>query len=114
MNILVHSKSVPVTDAIREFVRKKLISVTKFSKTITHIDVFLDDVKSRKGLIEQAQVMIKIGVPGKDILCRAKNPDLYKAICLAVEDSARWLRKKKEKYLSHKKQSKRSAPTLVK
>lgn len=100
MNVIVHSKSVPVTQAIRGFVERQSIKIAKLSQPITEIRVFLDNVRTSQGLNQESKVKVKVAVRGKDIVVAAKAKDMYRAITEAIEDATRALRKKKERHLS--------------
>lgn len=100
MNVFVHSKTVPVTEAIRGFVERQVRKISKLSQPITEIRVFLENVRTTQGLNQEAKVKVKIATKGKDILVASKAKDLYFAITEAIEDGARALRKRKEKRMS--------------
>lgn len=105
MNVFVHSKSVPVTEAIRGFVERQSRKISKLSQPITEVRVFLDSVRTSQGLNQESKVKVKIAVRGKDILVAAKAKDLYLAITEAMEDGVRALRKKKERRLARRSHS---------
>lgn len=102
MNILVHSKTLPVTQSIRDFVTQQVRKIKKFSQPIQEISVYLDSVKSSHGLSQEAEVKVRIGLPGKAIFARARAHDLYQAISEGVADAARAVRKRKEYRISKK------------
>lgn len=99
MNVLVHSKTVPVTEAMRTFIRKQANKLGKFSQPIQSLQVFLENRKNHDGISLESQVNIQLKIPGKDILTSAKAPNLYAAINEAMEDAVRSLRKRKEKFM---------------
>lgn len=100
MNILVHSKNLPVTDSIRTFIGKSVKKVVKLSGRVTEINVFLDTVKTSRGTAQEAEAKVRIIVPGKSILVKSRAHDLYLAISQAMADASRHLRKRKERYLT--------------
>ena len=100
MNILVHSKTLPVTDSIRTFVGRQVRKVAKLSGKVLAVNVFLDTVKTSRGLNQLAEAKIRVIVPGKNVMVRSRAHDLYLAISQAMADAAQALRKRKERYLT--------------
>lgn len=98
MNIIVHSKTLPVTQAMREFIAKQATKLGKFSQPVQSLQIFLEDRKKHDGMALESKVNIRIQVPGKDIVTSSSSTNLYKAVHDAMEDGARWLRKRKEKF----------------
>lgn len=98
MNILVHSKTLEVTDGIRQYVLKQVRKVGKFSKKIRGVNVFMETVKTSQGLDQEAHVKVQVTVPGKAVLVKSKAHDLYLAISRAMDDASEAMRKRKEKW----------------
>lgn len=100
MNILVHSKSLEVTDGIRQYILRQVRKVGKFSTKIRGVSVFMETVKTSQGLDQEAQVKVQVIVPGKkNVVVSSKANDLYLAISRAMEDAAASVRKRKEKWV---------------
>lgn len=99
MNISVHSKTISVTGAIREFTARSARKIRRLSQPVQEVRVFLENINTKKGLSQEAMVKIELSVPGKNIIASSKAKDMYAAITLAFEDAARSLRKRKEKLI---------------
>lgn len=99
MNILVHSKTLQITDAMRQFVTRQATKLGKFSHKVTAINVFLETVKTKAGIEQEAIAKVHVMIPGKDVIVKSKAHDLYLAVSQATKDAARSLRKKKERWV---------------
>lgn len=102
MDIFVHSKTLPVTQAIRDFIHHQAAKLRKLSQPIKEIRIYLEDVRTSQGIAQESQVKIKVGVPGRDIVTKAHEKNLYTAISEAVADAVRAVRKRKEYRLTRK------------
>ena len=102
MNILVHSKSLFVTEAMRQYVIKQARKIGKFSGKVLAVSVFLETIKSKHGVEQEAVAKIQVVIPGKDVIVSSKAHDLYLAISQAVADASRSLKKSKEKWLARR------------
>lgn len=100
MNVLVHSKSLPVTESIRAFATQQVRKIMKFSQPVKEIRIFLDNVRTSQGVNQEAKVKVKIALPGKDVFVSSRAKDLYFAMTQAIEDGARAVRKTKERRLT--------------
>lgn len=112
MNILVHSKTMQVTDALRAFVIKQVKKLGKFSKKVEAVNVFLETVKTKTGVEQQAMAKIHVMVPGKDVVTRSKAHDLYLAVSEAIADAATSMRRRKEKWMDKRERKGRGAVSL--
>lgn len=102
MNILVHSKTLQVTDAIRQYVAKQVRKIGKFSRKVSAVNVFLEVVKTKAGVEQEAVAKIQVMIPGKDVMTKSKAHDLYLAIHNAIEDAGHSMRKRKEKWMDRR------------
>ena len=98
MNVMVHSKTVPVTQAMRGFIAKQANKLSKFSQPIESLQLFLEDRRKHDGMALESKVNIQVKVKGKDILASAKAANLYTAVHEAMHDAMRSLRKRKERF----------------
>jgi len=105
MQVIVESKNVQVTVAIRKHAEKQAQKLTKIYKKIDLVRFFLDNIKKKQNDPKANQVTLKVEIPGKDIVVKEHAVDMYEAINLAVEAALRHLRKKleKERTVSRKK-----------
>lgn len=108
MNVVVHSKTVPVTKAMRRFIEKQAGKVNKLSHKINQFTVFLENRRNHAGLSIESKVNVKLSIPGKDILASAKADNLYTAVNEAMEDAVRGLRKRKERFMSRRQVERRA------
>ena len=97
MQVIVESKNVEVTGAIRDHAQKQAQKLLKVYKKINLARFFLDNIKKKSNDPKANQATLKVEIPGKDIVVKEHAVDMYEAINLAVEAALRHLRKKLEK-----------------
>lgn len=102
MNILVHSKTMRITDAMREFVIKQVNKLGKFSHKVKAVNVFLETAKNKAGIEQEAVAKVQVMIPGKDVMTKSKAHDFYVAVSEAMEDASLSLRKRKEKWMDRR------------
>ena len=80
MQINITGKDFEITDAIREYVEKKISSLEKFHDKIIRANVVmcLDTKHHTKGQIFTCEC--KLEIPGKDVFAEKNEKTLYKAI----------------------------------
>jgi len=80
MNIIVQSKTMVITEALRRFVTEHAQKIGERTHKISTITVFLESIKKKKndGHAQIAKFLVKI--PGKNIVVQEKAKDLYFAI----------------------------------
>lgn len=91
MNIKVVGKNIEITDAIREYVEKRVERLEKFEGKNTEVTVVCS-VEREEQIVE-----IQISQNGEFIRIEERNDDLYASIDLAIDKAERQLRKEKEK-----------------
>lgn len=91
MNIKVTGRNIEVTDAIREYIEKRLEKLEKFEGNNTDINVVCS-VEREDQIVE-----MQVNNNGEFIRIEEKNDDLYASIDLAVDKVERQMRKEKEK-----------------
>lgn len=98
MTVLVQAKSIPVTQALHEFVQRQAAKIAKFSGKISQITVYLEQVGKRK-TNDPTATMVKyhVKLAGKDVVVSRKAVDMYDAIVDATDRAVRQVRKLKEK-----------------
>ena len=97
MNVIVHSKTIKLTKAIRVFCQEQCEKLFGKGSHISQVSVFLEDISRKKSSSKRASAKIKISIPGKDVVIRRQAHDLYKAIVDVTRRAQRQLRKSKEK-----------------
>lgn len=91
MNIKVTGKNIEVTEAIRDYIEKRLERLEKFEGKNTDINVVCS-VEREDQIIE-----IQISSDGEFLRVEERNEDLYASVDLAIDRAERQLRKEKEK-----------------
>ncbi len=91
MNIKMVGRNIEITDAIREYIEKRVERLEKFEGKNTEITVVCT-VEREDQIVE-----IQINQNGEFIRIEEKNDDLYASIDLAIDKVERQLRKEKEK-----------------
>ncbi|HOX97172.1 MAG TPA: ribosome-associated translation inhibitor RaiA [bacterium] len=97
MKINIRTREIDLTDAIRAYAEKKLLSLVKFSPDILIADVELAKISKhhKKGDVFSARVTLS--VPGKVYRVEEIEPVLYKAIDKAKDDLKQSLNRNKGK-----------------
>jgi ribosomal subunit interface protein len=101
MNVIVQSKTLVVTEAIRSFVRRQVLRLNRRGQKIGQITVFLENVSKKKNDIQSASAKILIDLPGKNIVVQQKAKDLYMAISEAARSATQQVNRAKQKRLRH-------------
>ncbi len=96
MSVNVKGRNIDVTPALKDYVEKKVVRITKQFKTVGDITAVLK--------IEKENHIIEITVPASGILLRAQEStkDMYSSIDLAVEKIERQIRKYKTRLMKRK------------
>ena len=97
MQVIVESKNVEVTSAMRAHAKKQAQKLNKVYKKINLARFFLDNLKKKQNDPKANKVTLKVEIPGKDVVVKEHAVDMYEAINLAVDSALRHLRKKLEK-----------------
>lgn len=106
MVVLVESKSMPVTTALRAAAAKQAQRIFKLSGRVLSVRVSMETVARRKNDSQAAIVQYLVQVPGRVIVVRRKAKDVYQAIADAAHHAARQVKKLKERRITTKRQSK--------
>lgn len=91
MNIKITGKNIEITEAIRDYVEKRLEKLEKFDVDESDINVVCS-VEREEQIAE-----IQVNYNGEFIKIEEKNSDLYASIDLAMDRVERQIRKEKEK-----------------
>lgn len=98
MNIKITGRNIDVTDAIKDYVEKRLERLEKFEGNNTDVNVVCS-VEREDQIVE-----MQVNHDGDFIRIEEKNPDLYASIDLAIDKVERQMRKGKEKRNDRNKQ----------
>ena len=96
MNIKITGKNIEITEAMREYIEKRVEKLEKFASQNTEVNVVCS--------VEREEQIIEIQIStGKEFLrVEERNPDLYASVDLALDKAERQLRKEKEKRIEKK------------
>ena len=121
MKIIIKTKNLELTESLSKYIEKKLFSLKKFldifkkdeqRKTLS--EVFVDIEKEtkhhRKGDIFLAEALINL--PGKKIIAKAKQDDLYKSINEIKTELAEEIKKYKLKMTEIKRREQRKVKNI--
>jgi len=97
MTVIVESKKMKVTKAIREFAQNQALRISKLGKSVLDIKIHLEKQAKKKMDKSSNIVTYLISIPGKDIVVQSKSADMYNAIIEATKSAVRKLRKVNEK-----------------
>lgn len=97
MTINIHGSGIDLTDAIKQYVEKKVNSLTKFFGNIiqTDIDIGMNSHHHNKGKVYYAE--FNVHVPGNMVRVVKESDTLYKAIDKVKDHLKVELEKMKEK-----------------
>ena len=97
MNIKITGRSIEVTDAMKDYIEKRLERLEKFEGKNTDVNVVCS-VEREDQIAE-----IQINHDGEFLRVEERNADFYAAIDLALDRAERQLRKEKEKRIEKSK-----------
>ncbi|MEH2060514.1 MAG: ribosome-associated translation inhibitor RaiA [Nostoc sp.] len=97
MKLVIHSKNIEITDAIREYVHQKIEKAVSHFQSITNeVDVHLSVARNPRINTRQA-AEVTIYANGSVIRAEESSENLYASIDLVADKIARQLRKYKER-----------------
>jgi ribosomal subunit interface protein len=101
MTLIVESKRLKLTKALREFVSKQTQKLTKLGQQgATKVAVYLETVKKKSNDPTANSVTYALSLPGRKVIVVKKHAvDMYQAIVAASSEAFRKLRKVKERRL---------------
>ncbi len=107
MSVNVKGRNIDITPALKDYVEKKVVRITKQFKTVGDIIAVLK--------VEKENHIVEITVPASGILLRAQEStkDMYSSIDLAVEKIERQIRKYKTRLMKRKYNNFTDAGTVV-
>ncbi len=101
MNVIVQSKTIPVTAAMRNFIVKQASRLQRRSTHILKVTVFVELVKKKKNDVQAATAKFLIDIPGKNIVVQEKAKNLYRAIHDAGRATSLLLSREKNRNHAH-------------
>lgn len=97
MQVIVEGKELVVTPGLQAHAQKQAKKITKLSKQVLAIRIYLETIKKKSNDPKANQVTYEIAIPGKDVVVKAHAADMYEAITKATEAAQRRLRDLTEK-----------------
>ncbi len=99
MQIQIASKTLEITNALRQFASDQADKLHKFNQQIFKVRISLDQLAKGTKRDRNALVKYVVSIPGKTVVMKHKAHDMYDAIVESTEKVTRQLRKIKEKRL---------------
>lgn len=100
MQVIVESKNLTITEALRLHVVKQAQKLEKLKKRITRVRVHLETIAKKSNDPKANGVTFHIELPGKDLTIQKHAVDMYEAIVQAAEGAVRHVRKVAEKRIT--------------
>lgn len=98
MLISIEARNFEFTEAIKTRVEKMVSTqLSVYESYITKATIVLDFMKHRKGGQPNADVSVKLEIPGPDIVAKNSHDDLYEAVDGALDKVVDQMQKRKEK-----------------
>lgn len=104
MRILIASKTLKITKALRAFANEQALKINKFGQRTSKVQIFLEKRVEKSKRDRNALVKYVVSLPGKTIVIKSKAADMYDAIVDATDKVIRRTRKFKEKRLTKQRQ----------
>jgi ribosomal subunit interface protein len=99
MQVFVHSKTLEITAAMRQFAERHFQKMLNKGRKVLAVNLFLESVTRKKNDIQSSIARVQIVLPGKDIVVERHSHDLYQAILDVAANATRQVRKTREKHL---------------
>jgi ribosomal subunit interface protein len=98
MNISIQSQSFPLTTALEQRIHRRIASATRrFSRFITTVDVYLEDLNGPKGGEDMSVRILATMQDRQSIVVDATHTDMYKAIDRAGSRARRAIKRSLQK-----------------
>lgn len=105
MTVIVESKKMKITQAIRLFAQNQAEKIKKLEKGVSQVRIYLESVAKKKSDKTSNIVTYCVSIPGKDLVVKKRAVDMYAAIVDATEGAVRKLRKVSEKKMTKRRKS---------
>ncbi|MEE8190109.1 MAG: ribosome-associated translation inhibitor RaiA [Candidatus Scalindua sediminis] len=96
MEIIIHGRHLDITEAIKNYVKKKASKLTKYSNRINKIQVTLK-IEGQSHILEAI-----CSIAGATLVAEAANSDMYAAIDIGMDKLEKQLIRQREKLKHHK------------
>ncbi|GIK83464.1 MAG: hypothetical protein BroJett025_00860 [Patescibacteria group bacterium] len=105
MTVIVESKKMKLTQAIRIFAENQAEKLKKLEKGVSQVRIYLESVAHKKSDTYSNIVTYCVSIPGKNLVVKKHAVDMYTAIVDATEGAVRKLRKANEKRMTMKRKA---------
>lgn len=102
MDVIVTSKTLQVTQALRAAAIRQAEKLFRFGKKVLKVRVSLELVTRKRNDLQATIVQYQVELPGRQIIVRRKARDMYEALVDAASSAARQVRKAKERQMYFK------------
>lgn len=105
MNVIVQSKTLPITDGMRQCIDRQTHKLQKLGIRIDKVRIFLENLARKKNDTKSARVTYAVALPGKkEVVVMRHAADMYAAIVDATNSLIRQVREEKERRIgAHRK-----------
>jgi len=110
MDVIVTSKTLKVTEALKAMAVRQAEKLVRFGKRILRVRVTLEAVAKKTNDSTATVVQYQIELPGKDIVVQRRARNMYDALVDAGSSAARQVRKMKERRITFKRGYRSSVP----
>lgn len=108
-DVIVQTKSLKVTRALREFIQRQGNKLNKLRDLkISKVTVYLEQDTKKPSDSKKVSVKYNIEIPGKDLWVEINGYDFYDAIVDATNAALRKMRQAKEKKTDYRRLSRES------
>lgn len=112
MTVIVESKRMKITQALRDFVEKQAQRISKLNKDTKNVRVHLETVAKKSNDPLSNLVTFLIEIPGKNVVITKRAVNMYDAVVDASRGAVRQLRKRYEKRQSLHRTQRLAEPAL--
>lgn len=102
MDVIVTSKTLQITQALKAAAIRQARKLLRFGHRILRVRVSLEAVAKKKRNFQAAIVQYQVELPGRDVIVRRQAKDMYEALVDAASSAARQVRKVKERRMTFK------------
>jgi ribosomal subunit interface protein len=101
MNVIVQSKTLAISDGLRQCIDRQSRKLNKLGIKIDKVRIFLENLAKKKNDTKSAQVTYAVALPGKkEVVVMRRAADMYEAIVDATNRVMRQVREEKEKRIA--------------
>ena len=104
MEIIIHARHLDATEAIKNYIKKKALKLTKYSSKINKIQFTLK-IEGTNNIVEAI-----CSAARATLVAETKNSDMYAAIDLVIDKLEKQIIKQKEKLKQPRRSKKEEAP----